>query len=48
MPNQAAWIKEKYAKLVVDDADMPTPGAGELLVKVNVIGFSPVEWKMQT
>lgn len=47
MSHQAAWIKERYANLVVDEAPTPTPGPGELLVKVKVIGFSPLEAKIQ-
>lgn len=47
MANQAAWIKEKHAKVVLDDAETPTPGEGEVLVKVEVIAFSPIESKLQ-
>lgn len=47
MNHQAAWIKEPNATLVVDEAPMPTPGSGEILVKVKVIGFSPLEAKIQ-
>jgi NADPH:quinone reductase-like Zn-dependent oxidoreductase len=47
MANQAAWIKQKQAQLEVDDANKYEPGAGELLVKVDVIAFSPIESKTQ-
>jgi hypothetical protein len=47
MANQAAWIKQKQAQLEVDAADKYNTGAGELLVKVDVIGFSPIESKTQ-
>lgn len=47
MAHQAAWIKEEHADLVVDTAPTPTPGPGELLVKIKVIGFSPLEAKIQ-
>ncbi|PLB44954.1 GroES-like protein [Aspergillus steynii IBT 23096] len=47
MTNQAAWIKEKHGQLVVDEAETPVPGDGEILVKVDLIGFSPVEAKIQ-
>ncbi|KAJ9607195.1 hypothetical protein H2200_008267 [Cladophialophora chaetospira] len=47
MSHQAAWIKEQQATLVVDEAPTPTPGPGELLIKVKVIGFSPLEGKIQ-
>jgi len=47
MSHQAALIKEQHADLVVDKVSTPTPGPGELLVKVKVIGFSPLEAKIQ-
>lgn len=47
MSHQAAWIKEQYASLVVEDVMTPSPGPGELLVKVKAIGFSPLEGKVQ-
>ncbi|PYH91811.1 putative alcohol dehydrogenase [Aspergillus ellipticus CBS 707.79] len=47
MANQAAWIKEKQARVVLDDAETPTPGEAQVLVKVEVIGFSPIESKVQ-
>jgi NADPH:quinone reductase-like Zn-dependent oxidoreductase len=47
MANYAAWIKEKHATLTVGAADTPKPGEGELLIKNEVIGFSPIESKVQ-
>jgi NADPH:quinone reductase-like Zn-dependent oxidoreductase len=47
MSHQAAWIKEPHASLAVDEAPTPTPGPGELLIKVKIIGFSPLEAKIQ-
>jgi NADPH:quinone reductase-like Zn-dependent oxidoreductase len=47
MANQAAWIKKQQAQLEVDAADKYEPQAGELLVKVEVIAFSPIEAKTQ-
>lgn len=47
MVNQAAWIKNKQAQLEVDAADAYETGAGELLLNVNVIAFSPIEAKQQ-
>lgn len=47
MSHQAAWIKEQHAQLVVDEASTPTPGPGELLIKVKTIAFSPLEAKIQ-
>lgn len=47
MSNNAALIKEKHARLTVGPSEKPNPGAGELLVKVAVIAFSPIEAKVQ-
>ncbi|KAI9043178.1 zinc-binding alcohol dehydrogenase family protein [Aspergillus affinis] len=48
MSNQAAWIKEKHGRLVLDEAEIPIPGENEVLVKVDLIAFSPIESKIQT
>ena len=48
MSNQAAWIKEKHGRLVLDEAETPFPGDNEVLVKVELIAFSPIESKIQT
>ncbi|KAF6231782.1 hypothetical protein HO173_010084 [Letharia columbiana] len=48
MANQAAWIPAVEADLVLQDGtEIPTPGHGELLVKVKCIAFSPIEAKIQ-
>lgn len=48
MANQAAWIPAAEADLVLQDGtDIPTPGQGEVLVKVKCIAFSPIEAKIQ-
>jgi NADPH:quinone reductase-like Zn-dependent oxidoreductase len=47
MNHQAAWIKEKHGSLVVGLAETPSPGPEELLMKVMVIGFNPIESKIQ-
>ena len=47
MTNQAAWIKQKHAQIEVDAASDYEPGTGELLVKVEVIAFSPIDSKTQ-
>ncbi|KAK4166874.1 chaperonin 10-like protein [Cladorrhinum sp. PSN259] len=43
----AAWIKAKNGTLEVGPADTPTPGPGELLVKISFIAFSPIEARLQ-
>ena len=47
MSHQAAVIKQQHANLTVEQSPIPTPGPGELLVKVKVIAFSPLEAKIQ-
>lgn len=47
MTNQAAWIRQKQGQLEVDSADRYEVGDGELLVKVDVIAFSPIDSKTQ-
>ncbi|KAM0438575.1 hypothetical protein ACHAPT_001327 [Fusarium lateritium] len=44
----AAWIKHKHAPLELSPVETPTPGPGELLVKIKFIAFSPIESKQQT
>lgn len=48
MANQASWIREKHARVVLEETQIPTPGDGEVLVKVDVIAFSPIESKLQS
>ncbi|KAF2637606.1 GroES-like protein [Massarina eburnea CBS 473.64] len=47
MSNQASWIPAPSAQVAVGDAETYTPSAGELLVKVHSIAFSPIEAKIQ-
>ncbi|KAF7952992.1 hypothetical protein EAE96_006214 [Botrytis aclada] len=46
--NKAAWIKTSGANpLAIDDAPMPRPGPGELVIKNSVVAINPVDWKIQ-
>lgn len=47
MSNKAAWIKQKQAQLEVGPAERYEPQEGELLVRVEVIAFSPIDAKTQ-
>ena len=47
MANQASLIPEKHARVVLSDVETPTPIDGQVLVKVDVIGFNPIEAKNQ-
>lgn len=42
--NHAAWQKEKGAPLVVGEAPLPTPGSGQILVKVGAMALNPADW----
>ncbi|KAF7918230.1 uncharacterized protein EAE98_009842 [Botrytis deweyae] len=46
--NKAAWIKTSGAHpLAIDDAPIPRPGPGELVIKNAVVAINPVDWKIQ-
>jgi len=45
--NQAAWLNEAKANITVAPAEDYTPGAGEVLVRNEAIGFNPIEAKIQ-
>jgi NADPH:quinone reductase-like Zn-dependent oxidoreductase len=47
MPHQAAIIKAATTPLEVGSVETPTPGAGQILVKVEVVAFNPLEAKIQ-
>lgn len=47
MENEAAWIKEPNANVEIGPAKLYNPSYGEILVKVQSIGFNPVEAKIQ-
>ena len=47
MSNRAAWINQEKASLSVAEAEMPTPGPNEILVKNSAIALNPVEAKVQ-
>ncbi|OJZ82080.1 hypothetical protein ASPFODRAFT_198294 [Aspergillus luchuensis CBS 106.47] len=47
MDNQAAWIKSPKANVVVEPTPKYSPGPEQVLVKVESIGFNPVEPKIQ-
>lgn len=44
----ALVLGEKLGKLVVSTLPIPTPGAGELLIKVHATGLNPVDMKIQS
>lgn len=47
MANQAAWIKAPKANVEIGSTQNYTPGAEQVLVRVESIGFNPLEPKIQ-
>ncbi|KAI7719536.1 oxidoreductase-like protein [Hortaea werneckii] len=45
--NQAAWLDGATKPLRVATADMPKPGADDLVVRVFAAAVNPVDWKIQ-
>ncbi|KAH7909266.1 chaperonin 10-like protein [Hygrophoropsis aurantiaca] len=43
----ALFLTEKSGSFSLGDAEVPNPGLGELLVRVQSIGLNPVDWKIQ-
>lgn len=41
---KALYITAKQGPLAVGDVDIPTPGSGEVLVKVEVAALNPGDW----
>jgi len=46
--NQAVWLDGQGAKLRVDNAEMPTPGPDEVVVRNRAVAVNPADWKIQT
>lgn len=45
--NKAAVLKESKAQITVEERPIPTPKAGEILVKSSALAINPVDWKIQ-
>lgn len=45
--NQAAWLDEAGAELVVRDAPLPSAGPGEIVVKNAAVALNPLDNHMQ-
>ncbi|KAH7903807.1 chaperonin 10-like protein, partial [Hygrophoropsis aurantiaca] len=47
MSSQTAfWLTEKLGSFALGPKDIPTPGAGEILVKIHSVGLNPADWKI--
>ncbi|KAJ6571023.1 chaperonin 10-like protein [Mycena vulgaris] len=44
---KALLIEKKMGPFILSTRPIPTPGAGNLLVKVHAVGLNPVDWKIQ-
>lgn len=44
---KALFLPSKGAPLVVQTTDIPKPGPGELLVKVEAAALNPIDWQIQ-
>lgn len=45
--HQALFLESKFAKFTLKPKKTPQPGPGELLVKIEVAGLNPIDWKIQ-
>lgn len=42
--NEACWQNEARSKVTLGPAETSSPGLGEILVKNEYIGISPIDW----
>ncbi|KAH7904144.1 chaperonin 10-like protein [Hygrophoropsis aurantiaca] len=47
MSSQSAlWLTEKQGSFALGPKEIPTPGPGEILVKIHSAGLNPIDWKI--
>jgi NADPH:quinone reductase-like Zn-dependent oxidoreductase len=44
---KALRLQSPVGEWKIDDVPVPTPGPGEILVKVHSTALNPVDWKLQ-
>ncbi|KIL62428.1 hypothetical protein M378DRAFT_81236 [Amanita muscaria Koide BX008] len=44
---QALFLEAKFGNFAIRTVDVPKPGAGEVLVKVQSVALNPLDWKVQ-
>ncbi|KAG5637959.1 hypothetical protein H0H81_002487 [Sphagnurus paluster] len=47
LTQKALFIESKHGPFKVSERDIPTPGPGQLLVRIEAVGLNPVDWKIQ-
>lgn len=45
--NQAAWLDGAGKKLRVAEAELPKPGADDIVIRNFAVAVNPVDWKIQ-
>ena len=45
---KALFLQSKLGEFALATRDVPTPGAGDILVKNEAVGLNPVDWKVKT
>ena len=45
---KALFLQSKLGEFALATRNVPTPGAGDILVKNEAVGLNPVDWKVQT
>ena len=44
---KALFLQSKLGEFALATRNVPTPGAGDILVKNEAVGLNPVDWKIQ-
>jgi NADPH:quinone reductase-like Zn-dependent oxidoreductase len=47
LKQKALVLREPHAALTVETVDVPKPGRGEILVRVQAASLNPVDWRVQ-